>query len=250
MLHSKSSLFVRAKTRVERTSRWYSWESYVDERCVVLDIQTRSRRIVGSDRTWKNDFPDFCPTDPLRPSGRDLWPVSRLLPCSRGRVRTVIAIPVAGSSSNENRVGEVGGNRVVVGGFHLHGDRQILRDGSTDTCNHADSLQHGTARRNSPDRGPYRSQIIQDTARWRLLRCLHWSSSDQSSSDSGRAGCCFATLGLLRFPLSFAKCAHGTLFAGGKARFEKEKNKRKRIRKEKQRKRLDDNCTARGDQPW
>lgn len=83
------------------------------------------------------------------------------------RVHTRIAIPVAGSSSNEKPVGEVGGNRVVVGGFHLHDDRQILRDGSTDTCNHADSLQHGTVRRKLPDRERYRSQIIQDTARWR-----------------------------------------------------------------------------------
>ncbi|CAK9822217.1 hypothetical protein ANTRET_LOCUS794 [Anthophora retusa] len=91
--------------------------------------------------------------------------VSRLLPCSFARVHTLIAIPVAGSSSNEKRVGEVGGNRVVVGGFHLHDDRQILRDGSTDTCNHADSLQHGTVRRNFPDREPYRSQIIQDSVR-------------------------------------------------------------------------------------
>lgn len=97
-----------------------------------------------------------------------------MLACST----TSIPGAVAGSSSNEKPVGEVGGNRVVVGGFHLHDDRQILRDGSTDTCNHADSLQHATARRNFPDREPYRSsQIIQDTARSRLLGCHRDSSS-------------------------------------------------------------------------
>lgn len=118
----------------------------------------------------------------------DLWPVSRLLPYSCARVHTLIAIPVAGSSSNEKRVGEVGGNRVVVGGFHLHDDRQILRDGSTDTCNHADSLQHGTVRRNFPDRELI---LVTDHSGYRALTSgllprliIH---HDQSSCDSGCA---------------------------------------------------------------
>lgn len=95
---------------------------------------------------------------------------------------------MAGSSSNEKRVGEVGGNRVVVGGFHLHDDRQILRDGSTDTCNHADSLQHGTVRRNFPDRELI---LVTDHSGYRALTSgllprliIH---HDQSSCDSGCA---------------------------------------------------------------